>query len=218
MDLQTIIKNVIILITLLLSTVYSIFKFLSNRRQKGVRFDGIEKVSKEIIRLNYEKIEEQLKIIKERCNILYSEFVDVFCKNMNVSTDSKQARGYDAFILHELRKMTDQIMDDVVHRNNLANRYEKNWEEYKKGKLEYILTEVLKFIPKIWNDELIFFSYEETVEKCRKDNVSLYSKHVNEMFEEIRDIAINYRKLVVEQQSILNRLKDHSFKINTQKV
>lgn len=207
--MQEIIKNVILITTITMTTIYSIIRFFSYKKKRLIKFEAIERISIEIERLRHEKRFEQLKIVSERSDILFSEFLKVFCKNMGVIEDSKEAYSYESFILHNVRKRTDKLMEEVIDRNNLANREGLAWENYKKSKFEYILTLMIRYIKEIWRENLIGYPHEKVVEKCRKDIIEVYMHHINGMFEEIRTICRIYElSKIKNQKKILNALKN----------
>ena len=206
--MEDIIKNTALLSTMLITIIYAVYRYLRGRKNKKIKYDAVEKLSKEIQRLKYEKKMEQMKITKERSDILYSEFLKAFCKGMEISEDCLSAQMYESYILNHVRKRTDEIMEDAIDRNNMASRLGDEWTEYKTRKFNYILTLIIRYIKEIWKDEIIGYPHDEVVEKCREKIVEVYSPHINSVFDEIKQICMKYENEIKIQNKLLNEIKD----------
>jgi hypothetical protein len=196
------------IVILILSVLYVWTRLLIHKKNKIVKEDGIEKISRDIERLEYEKVNEQKRIVRERSDILYTEFLTVFCKNMDVTTLSKEAAYYKALILDQVRKETDSMMNVVVYINNIAGREGTQWTNYKKEKFDYILATIIQYISQIYRKDLIGFEYDHVIQKCRADIIRVYMSHIDPMFEEIKTISVEYKKKIKEQERILAMLKN----------
>lgn len=192
--------------------IFWIFKYFRSIKNKRLRYDQIEQFGGEIVRLEHEKKEEQWKITKERGDILYSEFLNIFCDKMKVTEDSKEAGAYDALILNNIRRQTDFIMEEAIDRNNMANRLGDNWTKYKKRKFDYILSKIIQYIKTIWREDIIGFKHEVVTEKCRDNMVKVYNEHIHPMFNEIKDISIKYEEKIKIHKEILKDLKNGGIK------
>ena len=202
-----IIKNIIILILSIISGSIPIVTFVV-KRYRRTKLDGVEKLAKKIESNEYEKIIEQRRVIKESCDILFCEFLDVFCNNLNLPSDSKEAKYYKALILDSVRRVTDVLMEEVLEANKIAQREDDNWTIYKKSKFNLILKKVIEHIDEIYRDDLIGISHQDAIIKCREDIVNTYCKNIEPMFESIRTIAIVFSKKTEDLERVLYDLKN----------
>ena len=206
--MEEMIKNITIISTMIITIIYSIYRYFRVRKTKKIKYDAVEKLSKEIQRLKYEKKREQSRIVSERSDILYSEFLKTFCKCMGASEDSREAQLYDSYILNNVRQKTDDLMDEAIEMNNMAERSGDDWTNYKKRKFEYILTKIIKYIKEIWKNEILGYEHELVVQTCRTGIIEVYMIHINSMFEEIKNISIKYEEEIKSQTKLLNSIKD----------
>lgn len=186
-----------------------VVKYFKDIKKNKTTSEQIEQLGGEVIRLKFEKKTEQWKITKERGDILYSEFLKVFCDEMNVNEDSRQAGAYDALILNNVRKQTDKLMHEAIDRNNMAERNGDEWIDYKNRKFKFILSQIIQYIKTIWRDDIIGFKHEEVVNKCREEIVKIYFDHINAMFEEIKKISLKYEEKINIHKKILEELKNN---------
>jgi hypothetical protein len=202
-----IVKNIIILILSIISGSIPIVTIILKKYRRA-KFDGIEKLSKAIESLKHEKIYEQKRAVRERSDILFGKYLDIFCKNIPVSSESKEAIYYKSIILDSVRCETDKIMNDVIYINNIAGREGRAWNDYKNAKFEFILTAIIRHITMIYRDDVIGIPHDEAIAKCRDDIVKTYMKHINPMFEEIKNISLEYNEKIKEQERVLASLKN----------
>ena len=206
--MKEIVKNATYIISGAIALIIFIISYIKNLKDKRMKYAGIEKLSIEIERLKHEKKSEQIKIVKERSNILFSKFLEIFCQKMNVNEDSKEAGSYDALILNNIRIKTDEMMTEVIDINNITTREGDDWENYKKVKFEFILTEIIKYIKLIWREDIIGFEHDIVVNNCREEIVKVYYQHIQGMFNEIKKIGINYEEKIKNYRKLLNDMKN----------
>lgn len=208
------IKIVGIIIAGVIFGIIWVLRYFKSVKNKRLRYDQVEQFGGEIVRLAHEKKAEQWKITKERGDILFSEFLKIFCVKMEISEDSKEAGAYDALVLNNIRRQTDIIMEEAIDRNNMANRLGDNWTRYKKRKFDYILSKIIQFIKTIWREDIIGFQHEIVVGKCRNKMIEIYMDHIHPMFDEIKEISIKYEDKIKIHKEILEDLKNGGRKKN----
>jgi hypothetical protein len=210
--MKEIIKNITYIVSGTIGLVFLILMYIKKLKDKRIKYDGIERLSSEMERLKHEKRSEQIKAVKERSNILFSKFLEIFCNGMNVNEDSKEAGAYDALILNNIRIKTDDMMIEVIDINNITSREGDDWEKYKEVKFKYILTEIIKYIKLIWREDIIGFQHDIVVEKCRDEIVKVYYMHIQGMFNEIKTIGIVYKDKIKKHKILLNEMKNKNIK------
>lgn len=203
-----IIKNLLIVAGLIFSLVIVIVKFI-NKNIKKAKLDGIEKLAMEITRQEKEeKPKEQRRIAKERSDTLFMNFLDIFCKNLNLDMDSKEAKYYQALILDKVRVLTDNKLDEVIETNKIAVRVGQKWIDYRKMKREAILNEVIKYISLIYRDDLIGVPHSVAIIKCRDEIVKAYDSCIIPLLDEIKEVADVYACKIAELERVLHSLKN----------
>jgi hypothetical protein len=207
-----IIKNIIILILSIISGSIPIVTVVV-KRYRQAKLDGVEKLAKKIESNEYDKVIEQRRIIKENSDILFCEFLDVFCDKLKLSMDSKEAKYYKALILDSVRRVTDLLMEEVIKSNKIAQREGDDWVSYKKSKFNLILKKVIEHISQIYRDDLIGIAHQEVIEKCRAESINTYMNNIEPMFESIREIAIFFFKKTEDLERVLNDLKNGKKKV-----
>jgi hypothetical protein len=203
-------ENIYTITIIVLTIVYATYKFIKNKRRKNLyeaKDEGIEETTRAIEEFKQRKLKEQFQVIKERSDILFIEFLDIFCEKMGVSHESVKAKLFNDCILSYIREKTDELMKNVVYINNIANRDNGNWIHYKEKKLGYIFTTIADYVNQIWREDVLGIKHEESISKCREDMYHVYLQHTGNMLEEIRNISITYKKEIDRYKKILEDIK-----------
>lgn len=201
------IEKINTIVILALSIIYAVL-YLLGKRNRQSKIDGIEKLSKDIERLSNEKIVEQKRSVKERSDIMFAEFQKMFCETFQLLPDSKKAVYFQNIILNSVRQETDKMMNEVIYINNIAGREGRVWIEYKKQKANFILIKVIEHIDHIYRDDIIGISHAESMTKCRPKIIDLYFPQIEAMFEDVKNISIEYHCKIQEQERVLKSLKN----------
>ena len=189
-----------------LTIIYAIFQFV-RRKLYRAKEQGIEETTRAIEEFKQKKIKEQFQVVKERSDMLFIEFLEIFCTKMGVSQEGKEAKIYNDCVLNYIRKETDEIMKRVIYVDNIATKEGANWINYKEKKLEYIFSTIANNVNQIWNEDLIGYKRQEIVSKCRDEMHSVYINAAGNIFEEIRGISITYKKEIDRYKKLLEDIK-----------
>ena len=202
---------VIVAITvMILSVITGFIKFFTSKKKRAL-LEGIKKLASQIDNLKNEKVKKQLQIIKERSDIIYSQFILAYTDSMGIAGSSIKAKLYDHVILRPTREMTDRELKSACHVNNFERKDDRlvldcgltQWGKYKRDKQDFVLQSAISTTTEHWNNELIGFTHEEVIDKCRGKIKSIYANNIELLFDDIRCCAIEYNSEIRTTKTLL---------------
>lgn len=210
-EIKQIIIPSIIGFGLLIKIVYDYYQ--KNIKEKKIKksnknkYIEIEKITQQIVNLEYKIIKDQLRIVTEISDLMYSSFLEIYNKKLDIEKNEIIKLGIK-LKLNEFRKKTDEIMKQVVYHNGIAEKNEDDWNEYKKRKQKWIFQEIKLYAEQIHKKEIFQMNYYDFAQKIINDIESTYYTYVNIMFQDIRSIAKKINKEILSLKVTLKKLQE----------